>query len=64
VDIDDIDTLAVRLLDGARCVKTIPGTDARPSPIHGLGLFARRSGAAGELLCRLDGQAIDVGRQT
>ena len=62
MDIDDIDTLAVRLLDGARCVETIPDTDVGPSPIHGLGLFARRSWAAGDLLCRLDGQAIDVGR--
>lgn len=62
MDTDEIDVFAARLLDGARCIETIPGTEVLPSPVHGYGLFATRSWAAGDPLCRLDGQAVDIER--
>lgn len=40
-------------------VDNLPATDIAPSPIHGLGLFARRALAAGEVLGVLDGQRVD-----
>lgn len=58
----EIDLVAVALLDGAPCIATIPDTVVGPSPIHGRGLFAQRAFAQGEILCRLDGQVVDITR--
>lgn len=58
----DIDAFADRLLDGAPCIETIAGAELAESPIQGRGMFARRTWATGEVLCRLDGQVVDVTR--
>ncbi|HEY0660295.1 MAG TPA: SET domain-containing protein [Lysobacter sp.] len=58
----DIDTLAATLLDGASYVETIPGARLAPSTIQGRGMFATRAWEAGEVLCVLDGQVVDVTR--
>ncbi len=57
MDIDSIATL-VGLQRGH--LDTIPGTDVRPSPIHGRGLFARTRIPAGRVLVRLDGQRLAI----
>ncbi len=58
----DIDLFADRLLGGAPFIQTIDGVELRASPIQGQGIFATRDFAAGELLCILDGQVVDVTR--
>lgn len=57
-----INLLAVAVLDGAPCIETIPGTEVRPSPIQGRGLFALRAWSGGEVLAVMDGQVVDVTR--
>jgi hypothetical protein len=58
----DIDLFADRMLGGAPYIETIAGLELRASPIQGRGMFAQRAWAAGELLCILDGQVVDVTR--
>lgn len=60
--IADIDLLARHLLAGAPCLETVADAVVAPSPVHGHGLFATRAREAGEVLCRLDGQVIEVSR--
>ena len=36
----------------------IPGTEIKPSPVHGRGLFATRDMRRGEVICTLDGEKI------
>ena len=58
----DIDAFAAALLGGEPYIETIPGAELAPSPIQGFGLFSKRAWAPGEVLCRLDGQVVDVRR--
>jgi hypothetical protein len=51
--------LAVGAVLGREYVETIPGAEARPSPVHGRGLFATTAFARGQRLCELDGQELD-----
>lgn len=60
--VSDIDLLAVATLEGVPCITTIPDTIVGPSPIQGRGLFAQRAFALGDVLCRLDGQVVDITR--
>jgi uncharacterized protein len=58
--VPEIDLLAARLLDGAPCLQTIPGTSVGPSPTHGRGLFATQGRPKGDILGELDGQVVPV----
>ncbi|HEY5803938.1 MAG TPA: SET domain-containing protein [Lysobacter sp.] len=58
--IADIDLLSQRLLAGAPCLQTVPDSVVATSGIDGLGLFSTRARAAGEVLCVLDGQVVEV----
>ncbi|UNK49534.1 SET domain-containing protein [Lysobacter sp. S4-A87] len=58
--IDDIDLLSTRLLGGAPCLPTVTDAVVRDSAIHGRGLYSTRTRGAGEVLCVLDGQVVDV----
>lgn len=57
---DNLDLLATRLLDGAPCLSTVTDAVVGSSGIHGRGLFSTRARGAGEVLCVLDGQVVDV----
>jgi hypothetical protein len=58
----DIDVFAVRLLGGEPYIETIQGAELAPSSIQGRGMFARRKWEIGDVVCRLDGQVVDVRR--
>lgn len=60
--IRDIDAFAAALLGGAPLIETIADARLAPSPVQGLGLFAKRAREATEVLCVLDGQVVDIER--
>ncbi|MBT2325841.1 SET domain-containing protein [Variovorax paradoxus] len=62
MSVRNIDAFADRMLEGAPYIETIAGAELGPSAIQGRGMFARRAWAAGEVLCILDGQVVDVAR--
>lgn len=41
-------------------IPSISGALIKPSPIHGFGLFAEQLFRAREMLCRLDGQLLEI----
>ena len=62
MSVRDIDAFADRMLGGAPFIETIAGAELAPSSIQGRGMFATRARAAGDVLCILDGQEVDVTR--
>ena len=56
----DIEFLLRGIDRSGQCVETIADTRRAPSPIQGTGLFTLRARRAGELLCVLDGQRVDL----
>jgi hypothetical protein len=58
----DIDAFAAAMLGGEPFIETIPDLELAPSPVQGRGMFAKRVFATGEMLCRLDGQLVDITR--
>lgn len=52
-------SLAASAVLGVEHLATIDGTESRPSPIHGHGLFATRAFGRGSTLGTLDGQEVD-----
>lgn len=62
MNIRDIDAFAAALLGNASFIETIADAELAPSPTQGHGLFASCARIAGEVLCVLDGQVIDVRR--
>jgi hypothetical protein len=60
VTLRDIDAFANAMLGGRPMIETIPEAELAPSRIQGLGLFAKRDLRAGDVICTLDGQVVDV----
>lgn len=58
----DIQFLLRAIDRSSHCLETIADTQRGPSSLQGTGLFTLRARRAGELLCVLDGQRIDLER--